>query len=165
MATSLLSMRGAAVLLFTGLFLVPIVGFNQYYVYVANLMLIYVILALGLNILIGFAGQLAFANAAMFGIGGYGVGLLQKHFDLPFWIGAPVGAFAAMTVGTALVVPALRLSGIYLALATIAFAQCTLWVMMHWISVTFGVVWDVIFSTPATRTTSLSPAATLDTAW
>lgn len=134
----MLSMRGAAVALFAALFLVPIVGFNEYYIYIANLMLIYIILALGLNLLIGYAGQLAFANAAMFGIGAYGVGLVQKHFGLPFWIGAPIGAIAAMVVGTALVLPALRLSGIYLALVTIAFAQCTIWVMMHWISVTYG---------------------------
>ena len=138
MAAKLLSMRGAALFLFGILFLVPIVGFNQYYIYVANLMLIYIILALGLNLLIGYAGQLAFANAAMFGIGAYGVGLLQKHFGVPFWIGAPIGALAAMAVGTALVLPALRLTGIYLALVTIAFAQCTIWVMMHWISVTYG---------------------------
>jgi branched-chain amino acid transport system permease protein len=107
-------------------------------VYIGTLMLIHVILALGLNLLIGYAGQLAFASAAMFGIGAYGVGLLQRHFDLPFWIGAPVGAIAAMAVGTMLALPALRLSGIYLALATLAFAQCTIWVMMHWKSVTFG---------------------------
>jgi branched-chain amino acid transport system permease protein len=133
-----LAMRSTAVIVFAGLFLVPIVGFNQYYIYVANLMLIYIILALGLNLLIGYAGQLAFANAAMFGIGAYGVGLLQKHFGMPFWAGAPIGALAAMAVGTALVLPALRLSGIYLALVTIAFAQCTIWVMMHWITVTYG---------------------------
>ena len=50
---------------------------NAYYLFVANTILIYVLLAIGLNILVGYAGQLAFANAAMFGIGAYGTGLLQ----------------------------------------------------------------------------------------
>jgi branched-chain amino acid transport system permease protein len=131
-------MRAAALVLFAAFFLLPLAGANSFHVYIATLMLIHIILALGLNILIGYAGQLAFASAAMFGIGAYGVGLLQKHFDLPFWIGAPVGAVAAMAVGTLLALPALRLSGIYLALATLAFAQCTIWVMMHWKAVTLG---------------------------
>jgi branched-chain amino acid transport system permease protein len=136
--TKMLSMRSVAVVLFAVLFAVPLLGVNRFYLYIATLILIYIILALGLNILVGYAGQLAFANAAMFGIGAYGVGLLQKHFGLPYWIGAPAGVLAAMVVGTILALPALRLSGIYLALATLAFAQCTIWVMMHWISVTYG---------------------------
>jgi branched-chain amino acid transport system permease protein len=138
MLSGVFSMRNAGVVLFALLFVVPFIGVSQFYVFVATLALIHIILALGLNILVGYAGQLAFANAAMFGIGAYGTGLLQKHFDLPFWLTAPVGTLAAMAVGTMLVLPALRLSGIYLALTTLAFAQCTIWVMMHWISVTYG---------------------------
>jgi branched-chain amino acid transport system permease protein len=134
----LLTERNLAVVLFGGFLLVPWLGANPYVLFIATLMLIQIILALGLNILIGFAGQLAFANAAMFGIGAYGSGLLQKHFALPFWFTAPVGAVAATAVGTLLVLPALRLSGMYLALTTLAFAQCAIWVMMHWTPVTFG---------------------------
>jgi branched-chain amino acid transport system permease protein len=111
---------------------------NQYTVFVGNLMLIYTILALGLNILIGFAGQLAFSNAAIFGIGAYGTALLQVHLGWSYWAAAPVGAVLAMVIGTLLAFPALRLSGIFLALATLAFAQATQWVLWHWQSVTFG---------------------------
>jgi branched-chain amino acid transport system permease protein len=132
------SMRVAGALFFGFFLLVPVLGVNQYYLYVASLVPIYVILALGLNLLVGYAGQLAFANAAMFGIGAYGAGLLIKHFAVPYWLAAPAGAIAAMAVGTLLALPALRLSGIYLALATLAFAQCTLWVMTHWNAVTYG---------------------------
>jgi branched-chain amino acid transport system permease protein len=135
---SRLSMRSAGIVFFVFFFIVPLLGVNQFYLYVATLVPIYVMLALGLNILVGYAGQLAFANAAMFGIGAYGAGLLIKHFALPYWLAAPAGVIAAMAVGTLLALPALRLSGIYLALATLAFARCTLWVMMHWISVTYG---------------------------
>jgi branched-chain amino acid transport system permease protein len=137
MTSKLLSMRTAGIVFFAALMLVPF-GANRFQLYVATLVLIYVILTLGLNILLGYAGQLAFANAAMFGIGAYGTGLLQKHLDLPFWLSAPAGVLAAVVVGTVLVLPALRLSGIYLALATLAFAQCTIWVMSHWTSVTLG---------------------------
>ena len=125
------------VVLFGLLFLVPLVG-NRYHAFVANLALLYIILALGLNLLIGFAGQLALSNAAMYGIGAYGTGLLMKHFGLSYWISAPSGVLIAMASGTLLALPALRLSGIYLALATLAFAQFTFWVMTHWTSVTFG---------------------------
>lgn len=103
-----------------------------------NIMMIYVILTTGLNLLMGYAGQLSFANGALFGIGAYAAGLLQKHFDVPFWIGLPAGGIAAAMIGLVLVFPALRLAGIYLAIATLAFAQCALWVMSHWTPVTFG---------------------------
>ena len=133
----LLGNRAFLVVLFAALALVPVVA-NQYTVYVGNLMMLYIILAVGLNLLVGFAGQLAFANAAMYGIGAYGTGLLQVKLGLPYWIAAPSGAVLAMAIGTLLAFPALRLSGIYLALATLAFAQATQWVLLHWEKVTFG---------------------------
>lgn len=136
--SKLLSMRLAGIVFFGFFFIVPLLGTNQFYLYVATLVLIYIILTLGLNILVGYAGQLAFASAAMFGIGAYVAGLLIKRLDVSYWLAAPTAVIAAMAVGTLLALPALRLSGIYLALATLAFAQCTLWVMTHWISVTFG---------------------------
>lgn len=111
---------------------------NPYYLFVANTILIYVLLSIGLNILVGYTGQLAFANAAMFGIGAYGTGLLQVHFGWPFWLAFPSGAMIATAVGLALSLPALRLSGLYLALSTLAFAQFTQWVFLNWESVTFG---------------------------
>ena len=129
--------RAFCLAVFALLFVIPF-GANQYFLFVANLMILFIILSLGLNLLIGFAGQLAFANAAMYGIGAYGTGLLMKHFALPYWFSAPAGTLIAMSVGTLLALPALRLSGIYLALTTLAFAQFTLWLMMHWTPVTFG---------------------------
>jgi branched-chain amino acid transport system permease protein len=133
----LLGHRSFLVVLFLGLALLP-VGANQYTLFVGNLVMVYIILALGLNLLVGFAGQLAFANAAIYGIGAYGAGLLQVKLALPYWVAAPCGAVMAMGIGTLLAFPALRLSGIYLALATLAFAQTTQWVLWHWESVTFG---------------------------
>jgi branched-chain amino acid transport system permease protein len=134
---ALVGNRSFLTLLFGVLLLLPVVA-NQYTLFVGNLMLLYIILALGLNILVGFAGQLAFANAAIYGIGAYGTALLQVHLGWSFWAAAPVGAVLAMVIGTLLAFPALRLSGIFLALATLAFAQATQWVLWHWQSVTFG---------------------------
>jgi branched-chain amino acid transport system permease protein len=134
---ALVSNRSFLVFLFGGLFVLPAFA-NQYTLFVGNLMMLYIILALGLNILVGFAGQLAFANAAIYGIGAYGTALLQVHLGWSFWFAAPVGAVLAMVIGTLLAFPALRLSGIFLALATLAFAQATQWVLLHWQPVTFG---------------------------
>ena len=134
---TLVGNRSFLTLLFGTLLLLP-AGANQYTLFVGNLMLIYIILALGLNILVGSAGLLAFANAAIYGIGAYGTALLQVHWGWSFWTAAPVGAVLAMVIGTLLAFPALRLSGIFLALATLAFAQATQWVLWHWQSVTFG---------------------------
>lgn len=125
------------IVLFGLLLIAPVIG-NQYQAFVANLVLLYIILSLGLNLLIGFAGQLALSNAAMYGIGAYGTGLLMVHFGVPYFLAAPAGALIAMVSGTLLALPALRLAGIYLALATLAFAQFTFWTMTHWTDVTFG---------------------------
>ena len=111
---------------------------NFYHLFVANLVVIYVLLAIGLNVLVGYAGQLAFANAAMFGIGAYATGLLQVKLGWSFWLAFPSGALIATAVGLAISLPALRLSGLYLALSTLAFAQATQWVFLHWERVTFG---------------------------
>ena len=111
---------------------------NGYQLFVCNLVAIYILLAIGLNILVGYAGQLAFANAAMFGIGAYATGLLQVHLGWPFWAAFPSGGLIAAAGGTLLALPALRMSGLYLALSTLAFAQATQWVFLHWESVTFG---------------------------
>ncbi len=134
---ALLSRRSVFGLLLVLAALLPLVA-NPYQLFIGNMTLIYVLLAVGLNILLGYAGQLAFANAAMFGIGAYGTGLLQVQLGWPFWLAFPCGALIATAVGLTISLPALRLSGLYLALSTLAFAQFTQWVLMHWETVTFG---------------------------
>ena len=123
--------------------LVPVM-LSQYYVYIANIALIYILLALGLNIVLGFAGQLVFANGVLFGIGAYATGLLMVDAHLPFWFAFPAGTAIATLIGVLVALPALRLRGLYLALATMAFAQFALWVFIHWDSVTQGVSGVVI---------------------
>src|SRR6267142_1411949 len=115
--------------------LFPLVA-NPYLLYVVNLGVIYVVLAVGLNLLLGYAGQFAFANAALFGIGAYATGLLQVKLGLSFWVAFPVAVLFTTLVGVLVALPALRLSGLYLALVTLAFAQFTQWLMLNWERVT-----------------------------
>lgn len=133
----LLGSRPFLILLFAAFAAVPWVA-NPYTLYIGNLALLYIILSIGLNILVGYAGQLALANAAMFGIGAYGASLLQVRLGVPYFAAAPGGAILAMLIGTVIALPALRLSGIYLALISLAFAMFTQWVLLHWNSVTYG---------------------------
>ncbi len=111
---------------------------NPYIIFVGNLALMYILLSVGLNMLLGYAGQLAFANAALFGVGAYTTGLLKLEFGIPYWLAMLAGTALATVTGLAVALPALRLRGLYLALATVAFAQATLWVFSHWNSVTYG---------------------------
>jgi branched-chain amino acid transport system permease protein len=111
---------------------------NPYVLYVVNLGFIHVLLAAGLNVLIGFSGQLAFAGAALFGIGAYISGLAQVDLHWPFALAASAGVVGATLVGVIIALPAIRLSGLYLAIASIAFAYSCQWVFLNWQSVTRG---------------------------
>jgi branched-chain amino acid transport system permease protein len=133
----LVGSRPFLVVLFAALAILPWIA-NPYLLFVGNLALLYIILAIGLNILVGYAGQFALANAAMFGIGAYGASLLQVRLGVPYFAAAPCGALLAMLIGTTIALPALRLSGIYLGLISLAFALLTQWVLLHWNSVTLG---------------------------
>lgn len=111
---------------------------NNYLLFVANLTLIYVILAVGLNLLIGYTGLLAFMNGSLFGVGAYATAILRLDLGMPYGLAIPFGALITMALGVLVALPALRLAGLYLALATIAFAQFILWGLLHWDRVTRG---------------------------
>jgi branched-chain amino acid transport system permease protein len=111
---------------------------DGYTLFVGNVMLVQVILAIGLNLLVGYAGLLAFVNGALFGIGAYATALLRGALHVPYWLALPASGVVAMVIGVAVALPALRLYGLYLALATIAFAQFALWTFTHWDAFTGG---------------------------
>lgn len=129
--------RLLAVTLLAPLIVLPVV-LNQYLIFVLTVAYIYVLLALGLNLLLGYAGQFAFANAAFFGIGAYATALLQLHVGLGFWPSLALGVAITGVVGVLVGLPALRLSGLYLAMMTLAFGQLFQWVVVHWPAFTFG---------------------------
>ena len=108
------------------------------YDYVLNLGCIYAIAVLGLGILLGMAGQMSLCQAAFLGIGSYATAILETHFGWPFWATVPVAALLAAAIGFAIGWPCLRLSGHYLALATIGFGLIVQIVFTNWSEVTNG---------------------------
>jgi branched-chain amino acid transport system permease protein len=111
---------------------------NPYFLFMFTRVLIFILLIIGLNVLMGYTGQLSFAHAALFGIGAYTTGLLQLHLGLPFLLAWPIATVGTVVCGLLFALPALRMSGIYLAIATLALAQAVHWVLINWTSVTFG---------------------------
>ncbi len=111
---------------------------NPYLLFVFNMFFLYSILSLGLNLLLGFAGQFAFASSAFYAIGAYAVLLLQVKLGFSFWLSLPAAAIITAIVGVTVGLPALRLSGLYLAIVTLSFALLTQWTLIHWHSLTFG---------------------------
>ena len=87
--------------------------------------LIYAIALLGLNLLIGFNGQLSLGHGAFFAIGGYGAAILMAKFGLPYWLAIPIASVVCFGAGFLFGFPALRFGGLYLALATFALAVAT----------------------------------------
>lgn len=132
-AGTLLALLLAAALLVA----LPLVT-TGYVVYIANLLLVFVVLCLGLHIVIGESGQFSMAQAAFYGIGIYASALANRATDLPYPFAMLFGALVAGLVGLAIGALALRMRDIYLALATFAFGEAMQWVFLNWDSVTNG---------------------------
>ena len=111
---------------------------RQYFLFLGNILMMYAVLALGLDILLGWAGQFAFAHIAFFGIGTYATALLHARLGVPFVIAMPLAALLAGLIGLLIGFPATRLRTVYLALATFAFAEGAQWVFNAWDKVTGG---------------------------
>src|SRR5271169_1987131 len=95
---------------------------SGYHIYQFSQVLILAIALLGLNLLTGFNGQISLGHGAFFAIGGYGAAILITKFDLPFWAAIPIASAICFVAGFLFGFPALRLGGLYLALATFALA-------------------------------------------
>jgi branched-chain amino acid transport system permease protein len=112
---------------------------DQYRQYVVNLILVYVPVGIGFNIVVGNLGLLAFSNVAFFGIGAYTSGVLALKLGVPWWATVlPAGIMGALA-GCAASVPALRgVRLFYLAIMTLAFGELLRWVYIRWVPVTGG---------------------------
>lgn len=109
--------------------------------YQTNIMisaLLYVMLALGLNIAVGIAGQLVLGYVAFYAVGAYTYALLNQAFGIGFWACLPVGGFMAVLFGLALGFPVLRLRGDYLAIVTLGFGEIVRLTLLNWASLTGG---------------------------
>lgn len=111
---------------------------DPYLLYIANLTLAYIVVAVGFNILLGFAGQFAFASAAFMGIGAYTLGLMMSRLGLNLLIALPAAGVTAAALGLVVALPSLRMKTVYLAMVTMAFAELVQWVLVQWKVVTLG---------------------------
>ncbi|ANK73488.1 MULTISPECIES: high-affinity branched-chain amino acid ABC transporter permease LivM [Ensifer] len=100
--------------------------------------LIYVMLAWGLNIVVGLAGLLDLGYVAFYAVGAYSYALLSTYFGLSFWVLLPVAGILAAFWGMILGFPVLRLRGDYLAIVTLAFGEIIRLVLINWTEVTKG---------------------------
>jgi branched-chain amino acid transport system permease protein len=101
--------------------IMPVLVTNPYYLHLAETILIYAILLFGLDIVVGYTGQVSLGHAALFGIGSYTTGVLYFKLGLPFLIAAPASLGVTALFGAILALPALRVTGPYLAMVTLAF--------------------------------------------
>jgi branched-chain amino acid transport system permease protein len=114
---------------------VPLVA-GPYLITLLNLILIAVVGALGLNILVGYTGQISIGHGAFMSVGAYTAANLITRLDAPFWVALPAGGVMAALIGTVVGIPSLRIKGIYLAIATLAAQFIIEWTINHvtWIS-------------------------------
>ncbi|MET3918388.1 ABC-type branched-subunit amino acid transport system ATPase component/ABC-type branched-subunit amino acid transport system permease subunit [Variovorax sp. OAS795] len=100
---------------------IPLFTTNPYYIHLLVVIGIYAILLFGMDVVVGYTGEVSLGHAGLFGIGAYAAGLIFMKLGLPFWVGliAAIGITAAF--GLLLALPALRVTGPYLAMVTLAF--------------------------------------------
>src|SRR5437899_5291696 len=104
---------------------------HEYYLSIINLSLIAIVGALGLNILVGYTGQISVGHAAFMSVGAYTAANLAVKLGLPFWIALPAGGLMAALVGAIVGIPSLRIKGLYLAIATLAGQLIIEWIINH----------------------------------
>ena len=110
----------------------------RYWFDLSILVLTYVMLGWGLNIVVGLAGLLDLGYVAFYAVGAYTFALLATHFGLGFWVCLPIAGAAAALWGIILGFPVLRLRGDYLAIVTLAFGEIVRIVLLNWTEVTNG---------------------------
>lgn len=101
--------------------LMPVMVTSSYYLPLITMIFIYAILILGLDIVFGYTGEVSIGHAALFGVGAYTAGLLSFHAGLGFWWALPLAIIVTAAFGALLALPALKVTGPYLAMVTLAF--------------------------------------------
>ncbi len=135
--------------------LLPLILPN-YRIFQLTLAMIYAVALLGLNMLTGYNGQISLGHGAFYAIGAYTAAVLMDQFDVPYWATLPAAGLVCLVVGFLFGLPALRLEGLYLALATFALAVATPQLLKyklieHWTGGVQGIVIikpDAPFSLP-----------------
>ncbi len=111
---------------------------DSYLLYVINMIGIASIAVIGLNILVGFTGQISLGHGAFFGVGAYAAAILAADAGFPFWIAVPAAGFITALIGIVVGAPSGRLKGLYLTIATLAGQFIIEYLLVHWESLTRG---------------------------
>jgi len=124
--------------LLVALLVFPFVA-GDYLLYMANLVGVAVVAAVGLNILTGFAGQISLGHAAFVGIGAYTAAILATRLNVPFLLCLPLSGLSAAFFGMIVGGPSMRMKGLYLCIATLAAQVLFEFAFVHWESLTGGI--------------------------
>ncbi|MGE4588915.1 MAG: branched-chain amino acid ABC transporter permease [Acidaminococcaceae bacterium] len=116
----------------------PFIVTNSYYLHICIMVCVYICLALSLNLVTGYAGQLVLGHAAFYGIGAYTGALLMLKFHVNFLVALLMSAVVTGLFGFLLGIPALRLRGDYLAIVTLGFGEIVRLIFVNWKSLTRG---------------------------
>jgi branched-chain amino acid transport system permease protein len=106
--------------------------FPMYHTSIMISALVYVMLGLGLNIVVGLAGLLDLGYVAFYAVGAYSYALLNLHFGIGFWVALPISMVIGFIFGTILGYPVLRLRGDYLAIVTLGFGEIIRIILENW---------------------------------
>jgi branched-chain amino acid transport system permease protein len=129
---------------------------TPYWLTLGNQIGIATIGAIGLNILVGYTGQISLGQGAFMAVGAYSAGLLTVRLGLPFWASIPLACLITAGVGILFGLPSLRLKGLYLAIATLAAQEIVAWLVTNWRWLTGGtealvvpapMLWDLRLNT------------------
>lgn len=131
-------LRTPLAILGTGFALAFPLLFSSYQANIMTTALMYVVLGLGLNIVVGLAGLLDLGYVAFYAVGAYSYALLNLHFDLGFWTALPLGGLLAALFGVVLGFPVLRLRGDYLAIVTLGFGEIIRLILENWNAFSMG---------------------------
>ena len=129
---------------------------HEYYLSIANLVWIAVIGALGLNILVGYTGQVSIGHGAFMSVGAYTAANLATRLDSPWPVNLLAGGLMAAAVGAVVGIPSLRIKGLYLAIATLAGQLIIEWTINHVTFISGGVQASIEVPRPRLGTMVLS---------
>jgi branched-chain amino acid transport system permease protein len=113
-------------------------GHSGYFMTLFVMTCIYAITAMALNLLVGYGGQVSIGNAGFLTFGGYTVAILLEKFDLSIWVLIPLAGILTAVIGLLIGLPAVRLSGHFLAVATLGFGISVPQIALNWDSLTKG---------------------------
>jgi branched-chain amino acid transport system permease protein len=126
------------VLAFLAILTLPLLDDSAYHMRIAQQIAFYTIAAIGLNILVGYQGQVSLGHGGLFAVGAYTSAILATRMGVPVWICLVLAALVAGLIGALLALPTLRAKGPYLAMVTIAFSVIVFVVAQSWTDLTRG---------------------------